>query len=328
MSTLSAIRRPIEDDLQQYEALIRKSYVAESEPLHSIIEYVIDNRGKGIRPMLVLLSAGMAKGGEPCGASKRSLLAAMLVEMIHTASLVHDDVIDESDMRRGKPSVNARWQSRNAVLVGDYLLAETMNIGMRSGQFDIVRHIIASVSDLCEGELMQNTRSRSLDMSRKTYLEIIYKKTARLIGTSASVGALSVGADLQEVDTLRRFGDAIGMAFQIKDDILDYKPSSETGKPSGNDLAEHKITLPLLTVLEHSSEDRRTEIIDEIRRSSTPESISRIQQMVIEAGGLEEAEQVMRTYIDRALQILSGYPQSVYRDSLATLCGYISEREK
>ena len=215
MSTLSAIRCPIEDDLQQYEALIRKSYVAESEPLHSIIEYVIDNRGKGIRPMLVLLSAGMAKGGEPCGASKRSLLAAMLVEMIHTASLVHDDVIDESDMRRGKPSVNARWQSRNAVLVGDYLLAETMNIGMRSGQFDIVRHIIASVSDLCEGELIQSTRSRSLDMSRKTYLEIIYKKTARLIGTSASVGALSVGADLQEVDTLRRFGDAIGMAFQI-----------------------------------------------------------------------------------------------------------------
>lgn len=328
MSTLSAIRRPIEHDLQLYEEFIRKFFRADSEPLHSILEYIISNRGKGVRPMLVLLSAGMFSHSPESGAGKRTMLAAMLVEMIHTASLVHDDVIDESDMRRGKPSVNALWQSRNAVLVGDYILAVTMNTGIRSAQYDIVAHIINAISDLCEGELIQSALSRTLDMTREAYLDIIYKKTATLIGISASVGALSVGASREEVARMRRFGDCIGMAFQIRDDILDYTPDASTGKPSGNDLLEHKITLPLLCVLEHCDEQERARIVDKIRNDNTPEARAAIQQLVLERGGVEGAAGAMREYLSTATAILSRYPASDYRDSLINLCAYIGERDR
>lgn len=328
MSTLSAIRRPIERDLQLYEEFIRKFFRADSEPLHSILEYVISNRGKGIRPMLVMLTAGLFSRTSANGAGGRTLLAAMLVEMIHTASLIHDDVIDESDMRRGKPSVNALWQSRNAILVGDYILAETMNTGMRSAQYDIVTHVMNAIGDLCEGELIQSARSRTLDMTRETYLDIIYKKTATLIGISASVGALSVGASGEEVALMRRFGDCIGMAFQIRDDILDYTPDARTGKPSGNDLLERKITLPLLSVLERCDARERTGIVDTIRNGNTEEDRAAVQRLVLERGGVESAVDVMREYLADAASILSRFPASEYRDSLVTMCAYIGERDK
>ena len=328
MDTLAAIRRPIEQDLLQYEEFVRRFFNAETEPLHSILEYVISNRGKGVRPMLVLLAAGMFARNPQAGASHRTLLAASIVEMLHTASLIHDDVIDESNLRRGKPSVNAMWQSRNAVLVGDYILAKTFSNGMHIGQYDIVTHVVGAIGELCEGELMQSAHSRALDMTRDSYLDVIYKKTATLLGISSSVGALTVGASSQQVAEMRRFGDCIGMAFQIKDDILDYTPDAQTGKPSGNDLLEHKITLPMLCVLEECSDEERKQIIEQIRECSTEEQSVALQQMVAERGGIEAAERTMRQYIESATRILSHYPQSEYRDSLMTLCAYIGERNK
>ena len=220
------------------------------------------------------------------------------------------------------------WQSRNAVLVGDYILAKTFANGMHSGQYDIVTHVVGAIGELCEGELMQSAHSRALDMTREAYLDVIYKKTATLLGISSSVGALTVGATSQQVAEMRRFGDCIGMAFQIKDDILDYTPDAETGKPSGNDLLEHKITLPMLCVLEECSDEERAEIINQIRNCTTEDQSVALQEMVASRGGIEAAERTMRQYIESATRILSHYPPSEYRDSLMTLCAYIGERNR
>ena len=195
-----------------------------------MLRYALSARGKGIRPMLVMLSAAMNAPVKGAATGRRACLAAMLVEMIHVASLIHDDVIDEADMRRGKPSANARWQSHKAVILGDYILAKNMNIGLQSGQFDLVTHVCGSMAALCEGEVLQDECAANSTMTRQAYLDIIYKKTASLLGVSASVGALAVGATRDRVATMRRFGEAVGMAFQIQDDILDYTPDGPHGQ--------------------------------------------------------------------------------------------------
>ena len=260
MITINTIRKPIESELAEFNEFVKHNFSADDGLIAEMLEYVLSSRGKGIRPILVMLSAAMNSANEG-RFGKRTFLAAMLVEMIHVASLIHDDVIDESDMRRGRASVNSRWQSRNAVIVGDYILAKNMDLGLSSGQFDLVSHIIKSMTTLCEGELIQSDHASKLDTSREAYFDIIYKKTASLLSVSASAGALSVGASAANVSAMRQFGEAVGIAFQIRDDILDYTPTADTGKPSNNDLRERKITLPLIEVLESISEEERSEIL-------------------------------------------------------------------
>ncbi len=246
MITLDDIRKPVTAELEAFDEFVDRQFTAEGELLSDMLRYALSARGKGIRPMLVMLSAAMNAPVKGAATGRRACLAAMLVEMIHVASLIHDDVIDEADMRRGKPSANARWQSHKAVILGDYILAKNMNIGLQSGQFDLVTHVCGSMAALCEGEVLQDECAANSTMTRQAYLDIIYKKTASLLGVSASVGALAVGATRDRVATMRRFGEAVGMAFQIQDDILDYTPTARTGKPANNDLREGKITLPLL----------------------------------------------------------------------------------
>mgnify|MGYP000815310236 CR=1 FL=1 len=198
MVTLDMIRKPVEGDLEAFEQFIRQKFTADGTLLSEMLDYALSARGKGIRPMTVLLSAALnAPAGQRSG-GLRTLLAATLVEMIHVASLIHDDVIDESDMRRGRASVNARWQSRNAVVVGDYILAKNMDLGLKSGQFDLVTHVCGAIATLCEGEILQNDKANRQEMTRASYLDIIYKKTACLIGVSASAGALAVGASREK----------------------------------------------------------------------------------------------------------------------------------
>lgn len=294
MVTINAIRKPIETELEEFDAFVRRNFSADEGLVAEMLEYVLSSRGKGIRPIVVMLSAAMNSDRDG-RFGKRSYLAAMLVEMIHVASLIHDDVIDESDMRRGRASVNARWQSSNAVVIGDYILARNMDIGLSSGQYDIVSHVIKSIATLCEGELIQNDHATKLDTSRDTYFDIIHKKTASLLGVSASVGALSVGAAHDRIAAMRKFGEAVGMAFQIRDDILDYTCSAATGKPSNNDLRERKITLPLIEVLERVGEGRRREIIDALGRCSHDEaSIEFITRAVGEYDGIALAQQTMK----------------------------------
>lgn len=328
MITINSIRKPIESELEEFDEFVRRNFSSGDGIVGEMLEYVLSTRGKGIRPMIVLLSAAMNSSHDG-SFGKRSYLAAMLVEMIHVASLIHDDVIDESDMRRGRASVNARWQSRNAIVIGDYILARNMDIGLSSGQYDIVSHVIKSVAMLCEGELVQNDHAKKMDTSREAYFDIIRMKTASLLGVSASVGALSVGASRDRIASMQRFGEAIGMAFQIRDDILDYTCSADTGKPSNNDLRECKITLPLIETLERADDRLRGEMLAALGRCATDESaIEFVMKCVDGAGGIVLAQQTVKSYLMIAMTVLSGYPESPYREALMNLCAYVAEREK
>lgn len=329
MITLDSIRKPVLRELEAYDAFVERQFTADGELLNEMLKEALSSRGKGIRPLLVTLSAAMNARTAGAAGGQRVSLAAMLVEMIHTASLIHDDVIDEADTRRGRPSINARWQSHKAVLLGDYILARNMAIGLESGQFDLVSHICGRMASLCEGEILQDDCAARQNMTRRTYLDIIFKKTASLLGVSASAGALAVGATRDKVTTMRRFGESLGMAFQIQDDILDYTPSAQTGKPRGNDLREGKITLPLLEVLEKSSEERRTELLAMLKTChENEEAVQRMQQLVLDEGGLDAAAATMHGYIAKAVQMLSEYDDSPYRTSLVHLCSFIIERNQ
>ena len=311
MITLDDIHKPVTAELEAFDEFVDRQFTAEGELLSDMLRYALSTRGKGIRPMLVMLSAAMNAPVKGAAMGRRACLAAMLVEMIHVASLIHDDVIDESDMRRGQPSANARWQSHKAVILGDYILAKNMNIGLQSGQFDLVTHVCGSMAALCEGEVLQDDCARNRTMTRQAYLDIIYKKTASLLGVSASAGALAVGATRDKVATMRRFGEAVGMAFQIQDDILDYTPSAHTGKPANNDLREGKITLPLLA-----------------RCREDDDAVEYLRSVVENEGGLTFAAEVMQGYITRAVEMLADYEDSEYRSALINLCAYIAERDR
>ena len=329
MITLDSIRKPVLRELESYEAFVERQFTAEGDLLNEMLREALASRGKGVRPLLVALSAALNGRTEGAAGSPRVSLAAMLVEMIHLASLIHDDVIDESDTRRGRPSINARWQSHKAVLLGDFILARNMAIGLQSGQFDLVSHICGSMVALCEGEVLQSDCASKQNMTLRAYLDIVYKKTATLLGVSASAGAMAVGAVREKVSTMRRFGESLGVAFQIQDDILDYTPEAQTGKPSNNDLREGKITLPLLILLDRADAERRAELLALLQRCrEDDEAVQQMQQLVVAEGGLQEAQTMMQGYVNKAVNILSEYEDSPYRTSLVHLCSYIMERNK
>lgn len=337
MVSIDLIKKPIASDLEAFDKFVADNFSAEGELLREMLTYALSSRGKGVRPILTLLTASMHSPvaeeatdncGEECHCTKRTYLAAMLVEMIHTASLIHDDVLDEADERRGRPSVNAKWQSDTAIILGDYILARTMAVGMASAQYDIISYIGSAMATLCEGEVLQTQHANAFDTTREDYFQIIYQKTASLLGMSAALGALSVKAPKEDVERMRKFGEAIGMAFQIQDDILDYKRDNNTGKPSNNDLREHKITLPLIEVMERSTEEERKEIIDLLKRCSTDESaVDELHRRVVEADGPKLAAQTMHAYIQRAMHHASKYPDTPYRRAMLDLCTFIAERD-
>lgn len=327
MDIIGKIREPLKEDFVRYGDFMREALRSDSPFVEEIVEYILSSRGKGVRPMLVMLLAGIHSKFPTLG--KRTYVAAMVVEMIHTASLVHDDVVDEAEIRHGQPSVNSRWNNRVSVLSGDYILARAFMAGMESGQMDVLGYITAGVPSMAEGELMQHEANRNGVVTREIYLDIIYKKTATLIGVSSGVGALSAGADANEVALARDVGINLGMAFQIKDDILDYAPEGQTGKPFCADLREKKITLPLLEVLEKSDPLQKRLILGRINSiEEDPEHISHIRELVTNEGGILAAEEVMLGYLGRARRIAESYPASPYAESLRLLCDYVGIREK
>ena len=329
MTALDTIRASVEPELEAYENFIERQFTADGELLSEMLHYALTSRGKGIRPLLVILSAALNASVKGAASGRRTCLAAMLVEMIHVASLIHDDVIDESDTRRGRASVNARWQSHKAVILGDYILARNMAIGLQSGQFDLVNHICGAMATLCEGEVEQADCVDKQQMTRRTYLDIIHKKTACLLGVSASAGALAVSATRDRVALMGQFGEALGMAFQIQDDMLDFRTDTHTGKPACNDLREGKITLPLPIVLERADETRRAELLERLGRCHDDEtSVEYLRAIVANEGGLDEAGRVMQEYIARAVGLLSEYEDSDYRKALIDLCRFVTERDR
>lgn len=336
MITLESIRTPIASDLVAFEEFMRSRFSSDGKLMSEMLSYVFDSRGKGIRPIIIMLTSALTSatnkrswvaGERNC--TKRTYLAAMMVEMLHTVSLIHDDVIDSADCRRGRASVNALWQSRNAVVLGDYILARTMALGMESAQYDLVSHIIGSVATLCEGEVLQSQHAADRDTTRQDYLEIIYKKTASLISVSASAGAVSVMASREDVEQMRRFGEALGMAFQIQDDILDYSRSAHTGKPANNDLREGKITLPLIEVMEQCTPMERMQLLDKLSECKHDDAaVDFLQDVVERRGGAAMAARTMQRYIDRATSILAAYDDSPYRTALVNLCAFVAERDR
>ncbi len=324
MSLSDEIKKPISAGVAEYEKFIRDLLRSDNRYVSDICYYILSTRGKQMRPLLALLSGALHGEIGP-----RTYTGAAVIEMMHTASLIHDDVVDEAYVRRGKPSVHALWQSRTAVLVGDYIMARTLHEGFNAGIEDILNVITRTIYEISEGEMLQTEQAAMLTMTEPLYIEIITKKTASLIAAAAVSGAMSAGATEEEVARMNSFGLDIGIAFQIKDDILDFEDSAITGKPSCSDISERKITMPMLYALDKASPSERRKIIallSDVRRK--PGNVAILRDMVIASGGLEYAAGKTREYVARALETLSLYPESPVRHSLELFAEYCAQREK
>ena len=275
-----------------------------------------------MRPMFVFLSAGL------CGEiNDRTHRAATLIELLHTATLVHDDVVDDSNERRGFFSINALWKNKIAVLVGDYLLSKGLLLSVKHKDHDLLEIVSDAVSVMSEGELMQIEKARRLDISEEIYFEIIRQKTASLIASCCASGAASAGANSEMIKSMHQFGELIGIAFQIKDDLFDYGPSGIIGKPTGIDIKESKMTLPLIHALEKSSSGDRRRIINIIRNQNTNDKkVKEVIHFVKNAGGLEYATERMNDYQSKAFSMLEHFPDSQFKNSLKQLVSFTIER--
>lgn len=275
--------------------------------------------------MFVFLIAKMTNNGE---VNERTYRGASVIELIHTATLVHDDVVDDSNRRRGFFSINALWKNKIAVLVGDYLLSKGLLLSIDNDDFDLLKIISIAVREMSEGELLQIEKARKLDITEEVYFEIIRKKTATLIAACCAMGAQSVNAPKNEVETMRKFGELIGMAFQIKDDLFDYGEEA-IGKPTGIDIKERKMTLPLIYALTHASEKDRRWLINSVKNHNRDNKrVKEVIGFVKNTGGLEYAVSKMKAYQKEALQLLQSYPNSPFKESLELMVNYVIDRKK
>jgi octaprenyl-diphosphate synthase len=286
------------------------------------MNYIVKRKGKQMRPLFVFLSAGT------CGTiSEATYRGASLIELLHTATLVHDDVVDDSNYRRGFFSINALWKNKIAVLVGDFLLSRGMALALDNKDFNLLSIVNTAVQKMSEGELQQMERARHLDITEEVYFEIIRQKTASLISSCCAVGASSVSAEDARVEQMQKFGECVGMAFQIKDDLFDYG-EEEIGKPVGIDIKEKKITLPLIFALKNASWLEKKKILWIVKNDSDkPKKVKQVIEFVKKGGGIEHARAAMNKYYEQALDILKSFPESNYRSSLQDLVKFTIERK-
>lgn len=293
--------------------------------LNRITHYIVNRKGKQMRPMFVFLVSKMVSNGD---VNERTYRGASVIELIHTATLVHDDVVDDSNRRRGFFSVNALWKNKIAVLIGDYLLSKGLLLSIDNNDFDLLKIISIAVREMSEGELLQIEKARKLDITEAIYYEIIRQKTATLIAACCSLGAASVKPESQHVETMRKFGELIGMAFQIKDDLFDYG-DTQIGKPTGIDIKEQKMTLPLIYVLNQSSKKDKKWLINSVKNhNKDTKRVKEVIAFVKNNGGLDYAIKKMKAFREEALQILQTYPESDYKNSLELMVNYVIDRKK
>ncbi len=324
MSKINKIKSPIEQELKDFEPYFNKSLKSDIPLLSTILNFIYRSKGKQLRPIFVFLSAKLH--GET---NEFSQLAACSVELLHTATLVHDDVVDESYERRGTFSVNALWRNKLAVLVGDYILAKGLQLQLEHQKYNFLHLISRAVQDMAEGEILQMKKSRKLDINDEVYFEIIRKKTASLIATSMAIGAASVTNNGDIVEKMYRIGQDVGIAFQIKDDIFDYQAKGIIGKPTGNDIKEKKITLPLLYVLNNSESSERKRILSLIKHKNKNSAVVKeLIELVTKKGGLEYAEQKMNEFKEKAINGLKEFEDCEARRSLIELMEYITTRKQ
>ncbi|MFZ4462259.1 MAG: polyprenyl synthetase family protein [Bacteroidales bacterium] len=324
MSGLSEIKRPVSKELDQFEEVFRDAMRSKVPLLDKVTQYIVKTKGKQMRPLFVLLSARI------CGEINDSTLrAATLIELLHTATLVHDDVVDDSNERRGFFSINALWKNKIAVLVGDYLLSRGMMLALSNKDFELLCIVSNAVQEMSEGELLQIEKARRLDIEESVYFDIIRKKTASLIASCCAVGAASVNANEEMIEKMKNFGTYVGIAFQIKDDIFDYESSHKAGKPTGIDIKERKMTLPLIYTLNNSSRSEKRALINIVKNHSTdPHKVDLLIEKVKQAGGIDYAEKRMQEYINKAQQIILEFPDTPSLESLKQLVDYSIRRQK
>jgi len=324
MKPVEQIKLPIKNEMELFEEKFKESMLTKVPLLNRITYYIVRRKGKQMRPMFVFLVAKMVSEG---GFDERTYRGASVVELIHTATLVHDDVVDDSNRRRGFFSVNALWKNKIAVLVGDFLLSKGLLLSIDNEDFDLLKLISIAVREMSEGELLQIEKARKLDITEEVYFEIIRKKTATLIAACCGIGAASVGANQETVQQMRKFGECIGIAFQIKDDLFDYT-DDKIGKPTGIDIKEQKMTLPLIYTLNNSSEKDKNWIINSVKKHNKDKKrVKEVITFVKENGGIEYTIAKMNDYKNRALTILENYQKSPYKDSLIQMIDYVVERK-
>jgi len=322
-SPLASIKDPIAEDLVRFEKHFRQSMKSNVPLLDKITYYIVQRKGKQVRPVFVFLSAKIWGNVNPS-----TYNAASLIELLHTATLVHDDVVDDSNERRGFFSINALWKNKIAVLVGDYLLSKGLLLALDNDEFDILKIVSNAVKEMSEGELLQIEKARRLDIDESVYYDIIRQKTASLIASACGAGTASVTDDKEVINTMKKFGETIGISFQIKDDLFDYG-SASIGKPRGIDIKEKKMTLPLIYALSQSDRAQKKHIIHSIKKHSTkPKVIKEVIQFVKDKGGLEYAEAAMHDYKNKALSTLKAFPPSDAKDAMRDLVNFVIDRKK
>jgi octaprenyl-diphosphate synthase len=324
MSILTEIRKPVGKEMDEFESYFSKTMKSDIPLLKIILNYILRRKGKQMRPLLVFLTAGLnGKISEP------TYVAATCIELLHTASLVHDDVVDDAHERRGFLSINALWNSKIAILIGDYMLSKGLLVCVEKARYDMLEIVSEAVQSMTEGELLQIQKARRMNIREEDYFKIITSKTAALIAACTATGARSVTEDTDTIQTMKDLGENIGIAFQIRDDLLDYEANGLTGKIAGNDIKESKVTLPLIHALENASNLKKRHILSIVKsRKKTKEEINEVIQFVTASGGPDYAENKMNLYRDKALAILDSYPDSEVKESLKRFVNYTTSRNK
>jgi len=323
MLKLDEIKKPIAEQLDLFEGKFKQSMQSSVPLLDRITHYIVKRKGKQIRPMFVFFAAGN------CGLINDSThRGAALVELLHTATLVHDDVVDNSNERRGFFSVNALWKNKVAVLVGDFLLAKGLSLSIRNNDFKLLKIVSEAMEQMSEGELLQMEKARRLDIDEAVYFEVIRKKTASLIASCCACGAASATTDDTIIQKMHDLGEKIGIAFQIKDDLFDFG-IDDVGKPVGNDIKEKKLTLPLIFALKQSSKKEKRYYINLVKNhSENSKKVKEVIEYVRNSGGLQYAQERMLEYQNQAFEILNTFPESEYRTGLQQLVKYTTERKQ
>jgi len=321
--TLEKIKQPVAAEIEQFEKHFKKAVRSNVALLDKIMFYIVKSKGKQMRPMFVFLCAKAA--GE---VTEKTHIAASLIELLHTTSLVHDDVVDESLERRGFFSINALWKNKIAVLVGDYLLAQGLLLAINNEEFKLLKIVSKAVKEMSQGELLQIEKARRLDIQESIYFEIIRQKTASLISAACEAGSASSGASPEICEQFRIFGEHVGIAFQIKDDLFDYGVQ-DVGKPLGIDIKEKKMTLPLIYALQQTDREQRRHIINLIKnKSKNKKAVKEVIEFVHKNGGIEYATSRMHEYCQKAVEVLHGVSNNEAAGSLEQMIQYVTEREK
>ncbi len=325
MKVTEQIKEPIYNEMELFEQKFSNSMSSKVALLNRITHFIVNRKGKQMRPMFTFLSAKLLGSGK---VSERTYRGASVIELIHTATLVHDDVVDDSNQRRGFFSINALWKNKIAVLVGDYLLSKGLLLCIHNEDFDLLKIISVAVQEMSQGELLQIEKARNLDITEDIYFEIIRQKTATLLAACCAMGAQSVSNDKYSIEKMRLFGELIGMAFQIKDDLFDYG-ETKIGKPTGIDIKEQKMTLPLIFTLNNVSSKKRKWLIHSVKKyNMDKERVKEVIHVVKDTGGLDYAQKCMESFQKEALDILLTFPKSSYRDSLELMVNYVITRKQ